>query len=164
MPRLSTGRRDTGPPRTGPGEKAVLLGFLDYLRDSVLATAHGVAEPHLRTAGVASGTNLLGLVKHLTHVERYWLLEHPVGDWKATFHATPDESAEQLLGAYRESNAQVNAVLTACSDLADTGPRPGGRGPAPSWRWTMTHLIEETGRHAGHADILRELIDGATGR
>jgi hypothetical protein len=56
-------------------------------------------------------------------------------------------------------------VIAACPDLAAAGPRPGGRrGPAPSWRWTVTHMIEETGRHAGHADILRELIDGATGR
>ncbi|GAA2787499.1 DUF664 domain-containing protein [Saccharopolyspora taberi] len=85
-----THRRDPGPPKTGPGEKQVLLGFLDYLRDSVIAKTHGVPEPQVRTPGVASGTNLLGLVKHLTHVERYWLLGHPIADWDATFRPAPE--------------------------------------------------------------------------
>ena len=114
---------------------------------------------------MASGTNLLGLVKHLTHVERYWLLGHPVTDWDATFHADQDETADDILRAYRDTAARANEVIAACPDLATAGPRPGGRrGAGPSLRWTMTHMIEETGRHAGHADILRELIDGATGR
>ncbi|GLY80243.1 DinB family protein [Actinoallomurus iriomotensis] len=158
-------RRDAGPPKTGPGEKDVLVGFLDYLRAAVIAKTTGVPEPQIRTPGVTSGTNLLGLVKHLTHVERHWLLGHSITDWQATFHPEPDESADDLLLAYRETTARANEVIAACPDLAAAGPRPGGRsGPAPSLRWTLTHLIEETGRHAGHADILRELIDGATGR
>jgi hypothetical protein len=158
-------RHDAGPPKTGPGEKEVLLGFLDYLRASVLAKAHGVGEPRVRVPGVPSGTNLLGLVKHLTHVERHWLLGRPTTDWTATFHPEPDDSAEDILLAYRETTARANEVIAACPDLGAAGPRPGGRsGPAPSLRWTLVHLIEETGRHAGHADILRELIDGTTGR
>jgi hypothetical protein len=158
-------RRDAGPPSTGPGEKEVLVGFLEYLREALLAKAHGVPEPQIRTPGVASGTNLLGLVKHLTHVERYWLLGHPVTDWDATFHVNQDETADDILRAYRDTAARANEVIAACPDLATAGPRPGGRrGAAPSLRWTMTHMIEETGRHAGHADILREIIDGATGR
>lgn len=146
MPR----RRDAGPPRTGSGEKDVLLGFLDYLRAAVVAKTDGVGEPQVRTPGVPSGTNLLGLVKHLTHVERHWLLGDKVRDWQATFHPGPDESVADIVGAYRETNARVNEVV-ADGDVA-------------ALRWTLTHLIEETGRHAGHADILRELADGATGR
>jgi hypothetical protein len=146
MPR----RRDAGPPRTGGGEKEVLLGFLDYLRASVIAKTDGIGEPRVRTPGVPSGTNLLGLVKHLTHVERHWLLGDTVRDWQATFHPGPDESVADIIRAYRETNARVNEVV-ADGDVA-------------ALRWTLTHLIEETGRHAGHADILRELIDGATGR
>lgn len=156
---LSMRFRDTRPPKTGAGEKDVLLGFLDYLRASVIAKTRGVPEPRVRTPGVPSGTNLLGLVKHLTHVERHWLLGQPTTDWAATFHPAPDESADDILLAYRETTARANEVIAACPDL---GPLPGRR--APSLRWTLTHLIEETGRHAGHADILRELIDGATGR
>jgi hypothetical protein len=163
--RSAARRRDAGPPKTGPGEKDVLLGFLDYLRDSVIAKTHGVPEPQIRAPGVTSGTNLLGLVKHLTHVERHWLLGHSISDWGATFRPEPHESADDILLAYRETAARANEVIATCPDLATAGPRPGGRpGPAPSLRWTLTHLIEETGRHAGHADILRELIDGATGR
>jgi hypothetical protein len=158
-------RRDAGPPKTGAEEKDVLLGFLDYLRASVIAKTDGVTEPQLRTPGVASGTNLLGLVKHLTNVERHWLLGQPVADWKATFHAGPDESADDIVLAYKETAARVNDLVAASTDLAEAGPPRGGRaGPGPALRWTLAHLIEETGRHAGHADILRELIDGATGR
>ncbi len=150
-------RRDAGPPRTGAGEKDVLVGFLDYLRAAVVAKAEGVPEPDVRTPGVPSGTNLLGLVKHLTHVERHWLLGEKVTGWQATFHPRPDESAEEIVAAYRETTARANEVLAAYPDLAAPGPRG-------TLRWTLTHLIEETARHAGHADILRELIDGATGR
>ncbi len=150
-------RRDAGPPRTGAGEKDVLVGFLDYLRAAVVAKAEGVPEPEVRTPGVPSGTNLLGLVKHLTHVERHWLLGEEVADWQATFHPRPDESAEEIVGAYRETTALANEAIAACPDLAAPGPRG-------SLRWALAHLIEETARHAGHADILRELVDGATGR
>ncbi|KFU75612.1 Protein of unknown function [Amycolatopsis lurida] len=151
-------KRDTGPPSTGTGEKDVLAGFLDYLRAAVMAKAEGVPEDQARAPGVPSGTNLLGLVKHLTHVERHWLLGHRVTDWKATFHPGPDETTASILAAYRETVAEANAEIAAWDDLAATGPRRGSR------RWTLTHLVEETARHAGHADILRELIDGATGR
>ena len=163
--RSATRPRDAGPPRTGPGEKEVLLGFLDYLRAAVIANTWGVPEPRIRTPGVPSGTNLLGLVKHLTHVERHWLLGQPTTDWAATFHPEPSESVADIVRAYQETTARANEVIAACPDLATAGPRPGGRrGAGPSLRWTMTHMIEETGRHAGHADILREIIDGATGR
>ncbi|MGH3584774.1 MAG: DinB family protein [Pseudonocardia sp.] len=157
-------RRDAGPPRTGLTEKDVLAGFLGYLREAVVATVHGVPEPRVRTPGVASGTNLLGLVRHLTHVERFWLLGEPVTDWQATFHVAPDNTVDDVLRAYRDTAARADAVIAASPDLSAPGPRPGGRRAAPSLRWTLTHMVEETGRHAGHADILRELIDGATGR
>ena len=135
------------------------------MRTSVAAKAEGVPEPHVRSPGVASGTSLLGLITHLTHVERHWLLGHPVRNWKATFEPGPQETAETVLAAYRETTARADEAIAACADLGAPGPRPvaHGRG-APSWRWTLAHLIEETGRHAGHADILRELIDGSTGR
>ncbi|GAA2136877.1 DinB family protein [Actinomadura napierensis] len=158
-------KRDAGPPATGPGERDVLVGFLDYLRDAVAAKAEGLTETEARAPGVPSGTNLLGLVRHLTCVERYWLLGRDVSDWSATFHAAPDETAEGIIAAYRETHAAANAAIASWDDLTEAGPRPPKQGrPAPSRRWTLAHLIEETARHAGHADILRELSDGATGR
>jgi Protein of unknown function (DUF664) len=82
-----------------------------------------------------------------------------VADWPATFRPDPEESVADVVGAYREVVARANDVIAATTDLA-APLRPDG----PSLRWALTHMIEETGRHAGHADILRELIDGATGR
>jgi hypothetical protein len=157
-------RRDTPPPRTGGDEKDVLLGFLNYLRESIAAKVDDVAEPAVRTPGVASGTNLLGLIKHLTHVERYMFLGETVTDWPATFHPRPDESAESIVSAYQDVIRRANEIIGACEDLTAPSRRPTKQGNSPSMRWALTHMIEETGRHAGHADILRELIDGATGR
>jgi uncharacterized damage-inducible protein DinB len=151
-------RRDAGPPATGPAEKQVLTGFLGYLRDAVAAKADGVPEPQVRAPGVASGTSLLGLVKHLTQVEAHWLLGEPVTNWQATFRPEPAETAGELLAAYRATAALADEVIDGWDDLGAPGPRRASR------RWTLTHLIEETGRHAGHADILRELADGTTGR
>ncbi|TDD86687.1 DinB family protein [Actinomadura darangshiensis] len=163
---MSTRRkRDTGPPATGPGEKDVLAGFLDYLRTAVAAKAEGVPEARAKAPGVPSGTNLLGLVKHLTYVERSWLLGEDVTDWQATFVPSEGDSTESILAAYRETNATANKAIASWDDLTEPGPRLGkGGGPGPSRRWTLVHLIEETARHAGHADILREQLDGATGR
>jgi hypothetical protein len=150
---------DTPPPRTGLAEKDVLVGFLDYLRTSAAAKVEDVPEPLVRTPGVPSGTNLLGLIKHLAHVERFTFLGEHVADWQATFHATPEETVGELVTAYRDAVLEANAVIAACDDLESPAGRPGA-----SMRWALTHMIEETGRHAGHLDILRELADGATGR
>jgi hypothetical protein len=155
---------DTRPPRTDTDEKTTLLGFLDYLRAGVAAKAEGVPEPDVRTAGVPSGTSLLGLVKHLTAVERFSFLGEDARDWAATFRPAPDETVEGLLAGYRDAIARANEVIGTYSDLALPAPRPPRRGSAPSMRWVLVHMIEETGRHAGHADILRERIDGSTGR
>ncbi|MDT0446366.1 DinB family protein [Streptomyces johnsoniae] len=157
-------RRDTPPPRTGSGEAETLRGFLDYLRDSMAANVDGAPEPQVRTAGVPSGTNLLGLLNHLTFVERSTFLGEEVTDWQATFRAAPKDSAAEVIARYRQTVERANRVLDGCTDLGAPVPRPRSERPAPSVRWALTHMIEETGRHAGHADILRELIDGATGR
>ncbi|MEE1940037.1 DinB family protein [Streptomyces sp. TRM 70361] len=156
--------RDTGPPRTGADEKATLLGFLDHLRNAVADKAAGVPEPQVRTGGVPSGTSLLGLVKHLAAVERFYFLGEEAGDWGRTMRPSPQETADEVLADYREAVRRANRVIEACTDLTRPAPRPPRRGPAPSMRWVLVHMIEETGRHAGHADILRERIDGSTGR
>lgn len=157
-------RRDVPPPGTGPAETDVLLGFLNYLRTSVATKVEGVPEPQVRTPGVPSSTNLLGLVKHLAHVERCTFLGEKVTDWQATFRPDPDETVEDVMAAYRDAVARANEVIEACTDLTMPVNHPTTRGNTPSLRWALAHMIEETGRHAGHADILRELIDGATGR
>ncbi|MDT0331494.1 DinB family protein [Nocardiopsis lambiniae] len=159
-------RGDTPPPRTGSGEAEVLRGFLDYLRASIAAKVEGAPEPQVRTAGVPSGTNLLGLLHHLTFVERSMFLGDEVTDWRATFQAAPEDGVADVVARYREAVERANEVLDGCDDLGAPVPRPRVRPerPAPSVRWALAHMIEETGRHAGHADILRERIDGETGR
>ncbi|MEI5101717.1 DinB family protein [Streptomyces sp. PmtG] len=158
------GRRDTPPPRTGGGEAEVLRGFLDYLRASIAAKVDGAAEPQVRTAAVPSGTNLLGLLHHLTFVERALFLGERVTDWQATFQAAPADTVTDVVARYRDAVGRANDVLDQCVDLEAPLPRSQPGKPAPSVRWALAHMIEETGRHAGHADVLRELIDGSTGR
>ncbi|MER7174813.1 DinB family protein [Streptomyces mesophilus] len=157
-------RRDAPPPRTGNSESEVLRGFLDYLRHSVAAKVEGAPEPEARTAAVPSGTNLLGLLHHLTYVERATFLGEKVADWPGTFHAPSADGVAEVVARYRTTVAEANAVLDECTDLAAPVTRPTPNKSAPSARWALAHMIEETGRHAGHADIIRELIDGATGR
>ncbi|MGW0762218.1 DinB family protein [Streptomyces sp. NPDC002814] len=162
--RSRTRAKDTGPPSTGADEKATLRGFLDYLRNAVADKVAGVPEPQVRTGGVPSGTSLLGLLKHLTFVERFYFLGEDVGHWRATLRPSPEDTIDGVLADYREAVERANQVIDACPDLALPVPRPPRRGPAPSMRWVLVHMIEETARHAGHADILREQIDGSTGR
>lgn len=157
-------RRDTPPPKTGLSEKDVLVGFLDYLRTCVIGKVQGVSEPAVRTPGVPSGTNLLGLLKHLAYVERYTFLGEKNIDWPATFQADRDESLDSLVAAYQDAIRRANNAIAACNDLSSPAPRPTKDHDRPSMRWALVHMIEETGRHAGHLDILRELADGTTGR
>lgn len=162
--RTSAPMTDTKPPRVGADEKATLLGFLDYLRSAVVGKAAGVPEPQGRTPGVDSGTSVLGLVKHLTVVERFYFLGENPADWAAGMRPAPDESAEQLIAGYREAVEQANRVIEACHDLTLPIPHPPRPASVPTMRWVLVHMIEETGRHAGHLDILREQIDGSVGR
>ena len=157
-------RRDTPPPRTGASEAEVLRGFLDYLRSSIAAKVEGAPEPRVRAASVPSGTNLLGLLNHLIHVERATFLGEKVTRWQSTFVAEESDTVDDVVSRYRQAVESANQVLDECGDLGARLPHSTPESPAPSVRWALTHMIEETGRHAGHADILRELIDGETGR
>jgi hypothetical protein len=97
-------------------------------------------------------------------VERSMFLGEDVTDWRATFHAAPADSVADVVARYRDVVRRANEALDACTSLASQVPGRRPDRPAPSLRWALTHMIEETGRHAGHADILRELVDGTTCR
>lgn len=155
---------DSPPPHTGLAERDVLLGFLDYLRSCVIGKVEGAPEPQVRTPAVDSGTNLLGLLKHLGYVERFTFLGEAVSDWPSTFHARDDDTVDSLIEAYRTAISAANHVIAGCDDLEAPAARPSRGKTPPSMRWALVHMVEETGRHAGHMDILRELIDGTTGR
>ncbi|MBS2539723.1 DUF664 domain-containing protein, partial [Catenulispora sp. NF23] len=124
-----TRRRDTPPPRTGGTEIEVLRGFLDYLRTSIAAKVDGTPEPQVRTSAVASGTTLLGLLNHLTFVERSLFLGEQVTGWPSTFRAAPGDSVAEVVARYREAVSRANEILDGCTDLAAPvpGPRPADR-------------------------------------
>ncbi|MFH8387929.1 DUF664 domain-containing protein [Kitasatospora sp. NPDC018058] len=107
---------------------------------------------------------LPGPLTHLTAVESATFLGEPVTDWQATFRPAPQDGVADVVARYRATVERANETLDRFTDPGAPLPRPGRAGPSPSVRWALTHMIEETGRHAGHADILRELVDGTTGR
>ncbi|MEV0392209.1 DinB family protein [Polymorphospora rubra] len=161
-------RGDLRPPGMDADEKTTLLGFLDYLREAVIAKTVGVDDRSARAAGVPSGTSLLGIVKHLTAVELNWFvwayagMDEPLADDESPPRA--DETAEDLVAAYRAAVASCNEIVRDCADLGRPGVRSLRETDPPTMRWVLVHMIEETARHAGHADIIRERIDGAVGR
>ncbi|MFC9440614.1 DUF664 domain-containing protein, partial [Nocardia sp. NPDC057030] len=155
-------RRDAPPPRTGSGEFDTLRGFLDYLRASIAAKVDGAPEPQVRTAAVPSGTNLLGLLNHLTCVERSMFLGDTVTDWQATFQAAPTDAVADVVARYRETVERANEVLDGCTDLTAPIPRPGRPGPPrPGGR---AHNIEGNRPHPPHAPHTPGGIERATRR
>ncbi|MFJ6168727.1 DinB family protein [Micromonospora orduensis] len=156
--------------RTGD-ERAVLDSFLDFHRGVVLRKVRGLADADAYRRLVPSATTLAGLVKHLTLVERNWfvtLLAPAPGDVYlnsdedavASFAIDEQDTAAGLVEAY-ERACEVSREVVARFDLDHVVPHP--QLGEVSVRWILVHMIEETARHAGHADILRELTDGTTG-
>ena len=162
-----TERNDKRPPRVFADEKATLIEFLDYLRDSVAAKLAGLSEEQARQAMVPSGTSLLGLVKHLRAVELGWFGASFAGEAELAPAARQLEAADSIasvIGGYRQAAQHANEIIAPASlEQRAAHPRREGEEPA-TLRWILVHLVEETARHAGHADILREQIDGAVGR
>jgi uncharacterized damage-inducible protein DinB len=167
-------------PPIAADETATLLGFLDYQRATFAWKCRGVDSAGLVvTVGVSSMT-LGGMLKHMAYVEQSWFsrslhdrqAEPPwdTVDWKADpdweWHSAAQDSPEQLFAMWDGAVARSRELVTEA--LADGGlDQPARRswpdGTAPSLRWIICHMIEEYARHNGHADLLRESIDGVTG-
>lgn len=161
----------TDPPYRGD-EKDTLLGFLHFLRQTIVLKCDGLSEEQMRATPTASSMTLLGMVKHLTIVERYWFRgvfldadvdlpwseEDPDGDWRHT----PADTAAVALDDYLAECALSDAVVAehGLDELAAWAKSDEER---VNLRYILAHLIEETARHCGHADIIRESIDGVTG-
>ena len=151
----------------------VLLRYLDYFRSVVVNKLTGLPEAELRGSRLASGWTPIELLKHLTFVELRWLewgfegrkVPDPWGDRRDDrWHVEPTETLADLVAAFEAQAARSRAVVEA-HDLAEVG-RPGdrwaGADPATLER-ILLHLVQEYARHAGHLDIVRELVDGRTG-
>ncbi len=168
----STAPPDTRPQPANTGAERLLLdGFLDYHRETLLWKCAGLTDDQLRARAVPTSTlSLLGLVRHLTEVERGWFFD--VLPYEATpiyftedapdddFDATGSVPPAEVLDRYRAEVDRIRAEIGAVPlDHEYTDPR----GKTFSLRWVYIHMIEEYARHNGHADLLREAIDGATG-
>jgi uncharacterized damage-inducible protein DinB len=156
-------------PFTG-AEKESLQVSLDRHRDAVLWKLEGLGDDDLRRPMVPSGTSLLGLVKHLAAVEYGWFcdtfgrdtepLPFDEDDPDADLRVRPEETTGEVLAFYGRARAAADQAIAEL-DVEDTGT--AWFGEAVTMRWALIHMIEETARHAGHVDILRELIDGMAG-
>jgi uncharacterized damage-inducible protein DinB len=147
------------------GERDTLLEFLDYLRESLIIKVGDLDEESTRRSSVPSGTSVLWLIKHLTSVEVGWIQFTFAGS-DATVPADeilPTDTVSDVIAAYRAAAQANNRIVLAC-DLHQRGARAPTTPEPLSLRWVLVHMVEETARHAGHADILREQIDGQVGR
>lgn len=156
---------DENVPAIIAGERDTLLAFLGYLRRSVDRKLDQLSDDDARRPLVASGTSLLGLVKHLASVEVYWAQRRLAGSEVVLegdgFGLDPTDTVASVRRSYAQAGRRTDEIVTACPDLDQPLAR-GRRGL--TLRWMLAHLVEETARHAGHVDILRELVDGRTGR
>ena len=164
------------PPLAGT-EVETLLGFLDFQRATLAWKCAGLDDQQLRTRLHPTSMTLAGLLKHLARVEDGWFTEVVAErempapwaglPWAAEWEDSAADTGEELRRLWAErvdaSRAVVQAALAAGSGALDaTHPAWGGQGH-PSLRWVLVHMIEEYARHNGHADLLRQAVDGETG-
>jgi Protein of unknown function (DUF664) len=155
-------------PRNDSGELDTALAFLNFHRECVLKKADGLDEEQLRRVLVGTGTNLLGLIRHLAAAERYWFGLHLTGvkrpeGYKLGMRVPKRSTAEEVISDYRSAIGESNAAILAAGDPQTHLAKLIG-GQRLTLRWLLAHMTSETARHAGHADIIREQIDGTTGR
>jgi len=169
------------PPLMGD-ETETLVGFLEYQRATLNWKCRGLDAAGLNVSVGVSSMTLGGILKHLAYVEDFWFSQRLHGrDWRppvdtGNWPANPDwdwhftsaarDTPEQLQAIWRTAVAQSRSSVTealADGGLAGLARRPWPNGESPSLRWILVHMIEEYARHNGHADLIRESIDGETG-
>ena len=156
-----------------PGdERGALLAYLAAQRGGIRRALHGLTEEQARSRPSASALSLSGVLKHVAVGERGWVrrvqgetrdFADSSREWEDSFHPGDGETVEVLLALYEDVARATDAAVRAVPSLDTTfeAPRvPWDEGGSRSWRWALLHLIEETARHAGHADVIRESIDG----
>ena len=168
-------RRD---PDLRADERTMLEQFLDYDRATLVWKTEDLSDEQLRQTTGASSLTLAGLLKHLALVEDHWFRVILLGlepaelwrdiDWAADpdweFRTALDEPRNELVALYEATTAASRAAVASVASLDTLSVRTGRRTPEHfTLRWILLHMIEETARHNGHADFLREAIDGSTG-
>lgn len=160
-------------------ERDTLLGFLAYYRAVLIDKSNGLSDEQARTTSVApSDLNLMGLIRHMAEVERHWFRRilvdenvasiwsgsaHPSGDTDGDIHATSSDTLSESIAQLRAeiTIADVNVAKFGLDDMAKRESRQNTG--VPNVRWILVHMIEEYARHCGHADLIRECIDGVKG-
>jgi uncharacterized damage-inducible protein DinB len=166
-------------PRVDPpivaDEHDMLVSWLDYHRETLAFKCDGLSDDQLKERSVPpSSLTLLGLVRHMADVERGWFRQVFAGedvpdiyqrddDIDADFNGAADSDAASAFAAWRAECEQARQIVAAAPSFDALATRPTRRGNMMSLRWIMVHMIEEYARHNGHADLLRERIDGVTG-
>ncbi len=155
-------------------ERAGLLSYLAQQRYVLRLTAYGLTDEQARATPTVSTLSVGGLIKHVAATERGWIdtvrqrPQSSVGEYLENFRLGPDETLASVLDRYDVVASETEAVIASIADLGQPVPVPKDVPWNPrdvdAWsvRWVLLHLIEETARHAGHADIVRESLDGAT--
>lgn len=151
-------------------EKTDLLDALDRQRGFLVFTSLRLNDDQARATPTASELHIGGIIKHVTATERGWIafltggdIAAAAGDWWAGHHMGPDETLEALLADYEACARETEAAVLAC-DLDASRPLPEAPWFEPGASWTgrrvLLHVLAETAQHSGHADIIRETIDG----
>ena len=149
-------------PVGNPDERELLLSWLGFLRGAVLRKIDGLSDADARWTPDGKLISLLGIVNHLTHLEWRWIDGAMLGEQtsrdESEFYPDVEVTVDVVVRAYRERAVATDAYVRS----AYLG-QPCRKGDGTDLRWVMLHLINETARHAGHADSTRELLDGVTG-
>ncbi|MGH3245585.1 MAG: DinB family protein [Trebonia sp.] len=165
------------PDATTTSERDSLGQYLDYQRETILLKAEGLTKEQLARKIPTSGLTLAGILYHLALVEEDWFEIKFLGhadredfagiDWAADpdyeFRTALEKEPDWLRRRYRDACNRARQVTAAAGSLDDASVSTLSNGKPFTLRWVMLHLIEETARHAGHADLLREAIDGTVG-
>lgn len=176
--RANDQNRRTEPPKTGADERTTLLGFLRWYRATLELKCKGLSpEQMARRAAEPSTLSLLGLVRHLTDMERAWSRRCIAGEDAPRIYSSPDdpdaafdgatgtaEMVAEAWEAWRAEAANTDRLILESPSLDIIGKRPNAVMGEVSLRWALNHMTGEYARHLGHADLLRERIDGRTGR
>lgn len=164
-------------PTGAPNERQGLEEFLDYYREVMRRKVIGLDSAALNKTVAASSLTLGGIIKHLSLVEEQWFVEDILGqelsepwasiDWQADrdwdFESASADTPDYLLTLHAEACEQSRQILAGIDDLDTLVARMPSSGDRFNVRWVLIHMIEEYARHVGHADLIRESIDGATG-
>ena len=162
---------------TTDGEREMLRQFLDFYRAVLARKAHGLSAQQLNTAIVPSDLTIGGLILHMTGVEEgwfsQWFLDQPIGppwdaiDWDADpdweLHNVDAFAPDEMLTMFNNSCERSRQIEAAARSLDEIAARTGDDGRRYSLRWIMIHMVEEYARHCGHADFIRQALDGTVG-